>query len=74
MVVLSRRDFSGLETSSIGVMSPTIASAISWTRAMEVQRGMSSFERREGGARRVSMDMRYMWSAIDSPPGGGVSG
>ena len=71
--MLSRRDFSGLETLSIGVMSPTIASAISWTSAIEVQREMSSFERREGGARRVSMDMRYMWSAMLSPSDGVVS-
>lgn len=34
---------------------------------MEVQRGMSRRVRSGAGARRVRIDMRYMWSAIDSP-------
>jgi hypothetical protein len=32
-----------------------------------VHLGMSSLELREGGAKSVMRDMRYMWSEIDSP-------
>lgn len=58
---------------SRGVMSPTSDSAMSWIRAMRVQCGMLRREEREGGARRVRIDMRYMWSDIDSGSGWGVS-
>jgi len=67
MVSASRRDFSGLGTPSTGVMSPTRDSAMSWMRAIFVQRGMLRREERVEGASMVRMDMRYMWSEMDSP-------
>lgn len=60
MVVRSRRDFSGFGTRSMGVMSPTRDSAMSWTRARRVQRGMLRWARKGVGARRVSMDILYL--------------
>ena len=39
---------------------------MSCTSAKRVAREMSSLERREEGARSVMIDIRYMWSAMDS--------
>lgn len=63
----SRRFFSGFGTLSTGVMSPTRSSAMSWMRLILIHLLRSSFSRRVGGANMDIIDIRYMWSAMDSP-------
>ena len=67
MVAASRRFFSGLATPSTGVMSPTSSSAMSWMRHIFMHLGRSRRGASDGGANMEMRDMRYMWSAMDSP-------
>lgn len=66
MVTASRLCFSSTGTPSTGVMSPTSDSAISCTRAILVQWGMFKRDAKDGGASIVIIDIRYMWSEMDS--------
>lgn len=56
-----------LEALSTGVISPTIASAMSWIRHIFMHFVRSILGSSEGGQSIDMRDMRYMWSEMDSP-------